>query len=193
MLEIYLLIIGLLVPLGLAKHGQRRRRKFRRYIKGNVDEFIVPTGLAAESLLTKDFQDVVTETTWVSSIEASYSLRNWTPTINAGPLLMGYAHSDYSDTEIETFIEQSTNWDQSNLVAQEVTKRKIKIIGQMNPADAIAETSVFKEGRIVKTKLNWMLSTGATIQFWVYNVGGAAVASSSPNLSQHGTAHLWPR
>lgn len=194
MLEIYLILIGILMPLGLAKHGRKgRRRKFRAYIRGGIDDIISFSGLGANTLVSAPVSDVVTESTWISSVVCNYSLNKWTPVAAAGPLLFGWAHSDYNDAEIEAYIEQSANWSVADLVSQEIAKRKIKIVGIINPAELATQSATFREGRMVTTKLNWMLHTGHNIDLWTYNTGTVAQITTTSVLQAHGHANLWPR
>jgi len=70
---------------------------------------------------------VVVESTWISSIKATWALSNFTSVTNVGPIMVGIAHSDYSATEIEEFIENANSWNEGDQVAQEVAKRRSEL------------------------------------------------------------------
>ncbi len=190
MLEILLTLVLL---LGLAKRG-KRRRKFRRYIRGTINEILSFSGLAASAIVTADFQDTVDDTTWVSSVKATYALNSHTQNRSSGPYLIVLAHSDYTDAEIEQWIELAGNWGQGDEIQKEISKRKIRIVGSIKGADNVAEgTSFIDDGRMVTTKLGWILSEGQTINLGVYNTGSAAQVTTTANLEVNGHANLWPQ
>ncbi len=103
MLEIIMTAIAL---LAMAK-GKPTRRRMGRYIRGNVDEELAMAGLASKDVVGAVFDETVNERTFVSSIVAAFALSNWTPIANAGPIIFGVAHGDYSDAEIEEWIENT--------------------------------------------------------------------------------------
>lgn len=166
-----------------------------RYLKGNVDESLSLGTLAAKTLISADFDEAVSERTFVTSLKALYALENYSPAAGIGPILVGIAHSDYSDAEIEEFIETVSSWDEGNLVeGMEVRRRLIRKIGIFSePSSATDETVVLNHGNPIRTKLNWMLRTGQTINLWAYNMGTAPVAQTVPVVHCQGHANLWPR
>lgn len=192
MLEIMLILIGVLIPLGLAKHTPRKR-KFRAYIKGRILQDIdLGITLGSQTIVTESVDDSPTEKTFITSVVCSYVLSDWTPGANKGPIMFGWALSDYSDAEISLNLTQNTAWDRGDEIAQEVGKRKVRVVGTFdNPVDSGA-ASKFAEGRQVKTKLNWMLQSGKTIKFWAFNLGSVAHATTNPNIHFSGHANLWP-
>ncbi len=171
----------------MAKRGGRRR-----YLKGRLDEDMTFAALASKTLVAQIIGDNVDERTLISSIKASYSMSDLTPGADIGPILFGVAHSDYSAAEIEAYIENSGSWAEGDLTQQEVANRKIRIIGQLQSITATEQT-VFNDGKPVTTKLNWILVQGATLDIWVYNLGGAPVATTTPNIQMQGHANLWPQ
>ncbi len=174
---------------GRAKHTTR----MTGYLKGNVDERLTFGGLAARTLIATAFDEVVIEKTLISSIKATYTMDKFTPVIDAGPIWVGIAHSDYTASEIEEVIENSGSWNQGDLVqSKEVAKRLVRKIGVFDtPADA-TQAYTLNDGIPIKTKLNWVLTTGKTLQIWVYNAGQAAVATTVPNVVALGHANLFP-
>jgi len=191
MLEI---IIVLLAALGMARKGRGKRgSRFRKYLRGSVDEGLLLTTIGANSLLSSDFDETVNERAFVSSIVASWSLANWTDIANAGPILVGIAHSDYTSSEIEAVIENTGSWNEGSLVEQEIAKRKIRIVGQFSGAASAADAQVLNDGKPIRTKCGWILNQGQTLKVWAYNTGTVAVATTVPFLHVQGHANLWPR
>ncbi len=168
--------------------AKKPKRKFRRYIRGGIEDNIELGTLGAKALISTPVSDVVTERTWLSSVVCSWTLTDFTNAADDGPILVGVAHSDYTDAEIEAFIEQSTSWDEGDLVSQEIARRKIRIIGSL--ATNISDASL-KDGEMVKTMCKWILTTGNNIDLWAYNQGSTALTDGAVvNVAGH--ANLFP-
>ncbi len=187
-------IAGLIVLVGAAKR-RRRRRKMGRYLRGNVDEEVSLATLATKDVVGAAFDETVNERTLVSSIDATYSLSNFTPGANIGPFVFGVAHGDYTDAEIEEYLELAGQWNEGNLVSsREVAKRLIRRIGVIGgEIDDAADIAMFNDGRPMKTKLNWILLQGQTIRLWAFNSGSANVATTAPSLVANGHVNLFPK
>ncbi len=182
--------MALLAALAAAK--RRKRRRMGRYIKGAVNEKTVVGTLAAATLVTTAFDESVTETALVSSIVATYAMQGVTATDNAGPILVGIAHEDYTAAEIEEYIENTGSWDEGNKIQQEVAKRLVRRIGMFTETGQDLSWMALNGGRPIKTKLNWILTTGKGLQLWAYNTGLAAMVGS-PDVLAEGHVNLWPR
>ncbi len=155
-------------------------------MKGNVDEVLALGTLAAATLISADFDEVVEEKMLVSSIVSTYSLRELTAASGAGPIVVGVAHSDYTDAEIEAWLETTDSWDQGDLVqGKEVRNRLIRRIG------IFGSSGVLNDGKPIKTRLNWLLRTGQTLSVWGYNRGASALATTDPQIVLEGHVNLW--
>ncbi len=177
--------------LALAKSG-RGKRRMGRYIKGNIDlDFALGT-LAPQDVVVSAIQDTVNERSLISSVVATYTLSGYTVIDNAGPIMVGVAHSDYSDAEIEAWIENSLSWDEGDLAAQEIANRKIRKIGMIPMVTSLA-SSPLNDGKPIKTRLNWIVNQGQSLKFWAYNHGTAALATTDPDMHVDGHANVWPR
>ncbi len=189
MLEALMIV---LILMSMAK--ARPKRKFRRYLAGQVDEELALGTLNAKVVVSAGFDQSVEERTWASSMRAIWSLENVTLTAGVGPVLVGVAHSDYTAAEIEAWIENTGSWSEGDLVSQEVAKRKIRKVGIFDDmVGGAAEINVLNEGRPIRTKLNWILTTGQSLQLWAYNLGTASFATTDPTVDVQGIVHLWPR
>ncbi len=194
MLEILVVIaVGAAIMVALAKRG-RGRRRMGKYLRGNIDENLSVGTLTAGTLISAVFDETVNERTLVSSIVASWTLSNMTPGEGIGPLVVGVAHSDYTDAEIEAYIENTGSWNEGSLVeSREVGKRLVRRVGQFPiPPDASGGV-VLNDGKPIKTKLNWIMTQGQTLRYWAYNQGTAAFATTDPDVRLQGHANLWPR
>lgn len=127
----------------------------------------------------------------MSSIVASWTLSNFTPVVNSGPLAVGYCHSDYSTPELEQYLENVDSWNEGNLVQQEIGRRKIRLVGIFEAPTAATESTVLNDGKPIKTKLNWLLSAGQTVNLFTYNLGSGSVSTTIPKVAVRGHANLW--
>jgi len=159
-------------------------------MKGNIQVDKAFATLAGKDLASA-ITNSVSDTTRVSSCKCIYAVGDLTEGTDVGPFLVGVAHSDYSDTEIEEFIENAGAWEIGNMVQREVAQRRIRIVGTINNKGGAAATNDLADGRPVTTKLGWVLEEAQSLRFWVYNTGNNAVATTIPNYKVFGHANLW--
>ncbi len=176
----------------MAKHPKRRMNS-GKYIRGEVDETLTLSTLAGKTLISALFDEVTSEQMRISSLDAAYSLGTYTPVLNAGPIMVGIAHSDYTDPEIEAWIETTGSWDRGDKIAQEIGRRLIRKIGVFEVPDNANDEVVLNDGKPIKTKLNWHLNTGKTLRLWSYNLGTAALSTTNPAVRAEGHANLWQK
>ncbi len=163
-----------------------------KYMRGTIDENLQLGALGSKVLISDTWDEAVEERTLISSIVATWSLDQLTAP--QGPIIFGVAHSDYSDAEIEAVIENAGSWAEGNKVSQEISKRLVRVIGTFAATlGSGAQDLNFADGKTVKTKLNWILTTGDTLKMWAYNVSGNPLATTDPALRANGHANLWAR
>jgi len=185
-------LLFLMILIMMAKKRGRGRRSMGRYIRGTVDEEIALGALAAKDVANSAFDEVVNERTLVSSIVAAYALQGYTLTTNDGPIMVGISHGDYSSAEIEAWIESTDSWNEGDLVAQEVAGRKIRRIGVFDTPQADTESLSLNDGKPIKTKLNWILNQGQTLNLWCYNMGAGPITTGATVQAQ-GHVNLFPK
>ncbi len=142
----------------MAKH------KYKGYRKLPVTEDVAGGTVAADDVTVTVPSEVMTEERRVLSAELSIAMEGLTA--GDGPIEVGVAHSDYTAAEIEEALEAAGAWDEGNLVAQEQAKRLVRRIGVLT-----GEETVLNEGQPIKTRLNWRIAIGDTIQYWLRNRG----------------------
>ncbi len=169
-----------------------KRRKFRKYLRGAVVINNALSTLAANTALSVNNADVLQEKAWLSSVVLRWSMDNFTLTANAGPILVGVAHSDYTTAEIEEWIENLASWESGDQIGQEVGRRKIRQVGIIRQPTGVGAAMTLNDGKPIKTKCGWQLVTGQTVKAWSFNMGTAALNTTSPNVSTEGHANLWP-
>ncbi len=187
-----ILVIGVIIAVAVATPMMARKMR-GTYVKGNIDLESNLGTLAGTTLQAIPAGDVVTERARVTSIDCTYSLSDYTPIADVGPVIVGVAHGDYSQAEIEEWVELVTGWDVGDRVSREVSSRLIRRIGVFDIGGNAVATDVhtLNDGKPIKTRLNWPLATGQTLDFWVYNSGTGAFATTTPDLGVKGHANLF--
>ncbi len=162
------------------------------YIRGNVNEQLQLGTLAAKTLISAVFDEVAVEKTFVSSIVGLWTIADMTEAAGDGPILVGVAHSDYTDSEIEAVIEATGSWDPGNKIQNEISKRLVRKIGTFAiEATGVIVSQTLNDGKPIKTKLNWSLTTGKSLKIWAYNMGTSSLGATDPTVTVEGHANLW--
>ncbi len=166
----------------------------KNYLRGNVDEELALTTLASKDVVGAAFDEVVDNPTFISSIQATYTLENLTETAGVGPVVCGVAHGSYTDAEIEEFLEQAGQWNRGNIVAtREISRRLIRQVGTFESPAVSLQKETLNDGRAIKTKLGWWLQEGQTLRLWAYNAGSVNIATTVPSLTVNGHVNLFAR
>ncbi len=167
MLEIFLLI-------GLIAAAKRRGGNKRRYSlrKVSLSNLLTISALASVDVEKFVLSSAVTGTVRVISVNLMYI---WGAlATNDGGCEFGLAHSDYTSTEIEECLEANASMDRGDKIANEQSNRLVRRVGVFPSHQSSGTTSEvgFNDGRPMKTRLNWVLSPGDTLNIWVRNGSG---------------------
>ncbi len=152
-------------------HGKRRRFNLRR-VRITAEQALAT--LASDTAL-------VTSTTGAGDIPYRAITMNLTwairdATQGEGPVTVGYAHSDYTVTEIKECLESQAAISQGDKVANERSKRLVRIVGVLN-----FDTNGFalNDGKPIKTRLNWLISVGDQVNIFIFNENNAALSTGA--------------
>ncbi len=160
--------------------AKRKPRSMRGFRKLPVDDAVLGGTLAADDVTSTALAGAVTESRRVSSAVLTWSLHDLT--VAQGPLVVGVAHSDYTAAEIEECLEATGAWDEGDKIAQEAGKRLVRVVGTFGDGTTDQELN---DGKPIKTRLNWLLATGDTLQLFIWNQGAALTTGSEVNASGH--------
>lgn len=158
---IFYLLIAVLA-IAMARKG--RNSRYSGYRKLPFTATTAAGTVNADDVTSTAIGATLTEERRILSMQASHSMRGITA--GDGPVAYGVAHSDYTAAEIEECLEALGAWDEGDLVAQEQSNRLVRQIGTFTEAEP-----TLNEGRPVKTRLNWLIASGDTLQFWILNGG----------------------
>ena len=102
-------------------------------------------------------------------------------TLGDGPVTVGYAHSDYSVTEIKECLEAFAAIDQGDKIARERANRLVRTVGTLGAGVVAGATSydVLNDGKPVSTKLNWLINIGDSVVLFAFNESTGALTTGS--------------
>ncbi len=120
--------------------------------------------LATDTLISESGGTAVTNRCKVTSIDVTVSMHNHT--VGEGPLIVGVAHSSYTDGQIEEWLEAINAWDEESKIIQEQSRRLCRVLYTLSGQNA---SEVANDGKFRKFRLNWWLGEGRALNFWAYN------------------------
>ncbi len=143
----------------MAKRKPKRRFSLRR-VRVTPEQALAT--LASDTALTSGITAAAVGTYRCVTAEMAWALTALTA--GEGPITVGYAHSDYSVTEIKECLEAFNAIDQGNKIAQEQSNRLIRIVGTLSETIA-----ALNDGKPIKTRLNWLITPGDQVNMFCYN------------------------
>jgi len=171
--------------MALPVFAAKRRRKRARLLKGVVTETLAIGALAANDAIGDNYDQTTEERSFMLSQEATWAIVNHTA--GEGGIIVGVAHSDYTDAEIEEFLEVSDSWNEGNLIDQERSNRgrRIKIVGIFSGDKS---DDVLNDGKPIKTSLKFTLTSAQTLKLFAYNTSAAVLTTGTILVV---TGHVW--
>ncbi len=171
------LILVAMLLVSLAHKGKPRRR--RALIVGSINFTLALSTLNDQTLISGTLGSNPGTETFLLSIKATWSLDNGVK--GEGPIVVGVAHEDYTDAEIEAWIENTGSWAPFNLVQREIAQRKIRLVGSFtnDSGSATLSTESLNEGRPIKTICRWANSDTQSLKVWAFNKAGGNLTGAA--------------
>ncbi len=164
----------------MAKRRPKRRFNLRKVNTSPAQPLLTLGGV---TVLTTDLIPAADGAYRLVSVSLTHSVLTLTAT--EGPITVGFAHSDYSVTEIKECLEAQSAISLGDKVAQEQANRLVRIVGEI-----ATERPMLNDGNPVKTKLNWMITIGDTVKLFAYNNNSGALTTGA---IQNAMGHVWIR
>ncbi len=170
-------------------YGKKSYHKSFRLRKVAMTPALAVGALATLDVISGAGTSATTNTLRIISIEQAWSISDVGASIDDN-FQFGVAHSDYSAAEIEECLEATSSMDLGNKVENERANRLVRMIGTLtwDGAGAVDGGMKFNGGRPMKTRLNWLMSIGDTLNVWVRN-GSGTVYTTGAILT--GIGNLW--
>ncbi len=110
----------------------------------------------------------------IVSLQTTWSLKNLTA--GEGPIVVGYAHGDYTVGEIKEFIESATSINIGDKIAGEQANRLVRRVGVFS---GVGTEETLNNGMPIKTRLNWAIPIGKTFNMFAYNDSGGTLTTGA--------------
>ncbi len=165
----------------MANKPKRRRRSGRNFTSLRFGGLLALGSLGSNAAVLNGLQDgsLLTEDLFVMSVDGTWSLDNYTNVLADGPVTCGYAHSDYSATEVQEALQVNL-LGPGTKIEQERLRRLVRVVGTFNQGVAGGvQFQTLNDGRPIRTKLNWMINDGFTINQFAFNEGSGALTTGA--------------
>ncbi len=156
----------------MAKKPYRKRKFNLRRVR--FDAQIALATVANQVVVTSGLTGTSANPYRCKSVKVTWNLKNLTA--GEGPILFGYAHSDYTVAEIKECLEVGTSIDQGDKVALEQAQRLVRLVGSFRGLNSEEE---FNNGLPKKTKLNWKIGIGDEVSMFIYNDSGSTLTTGA--------------
>ncbi len=127
--------------------------------------------------------DAPSQAYWCQSVEVAVAMEGHTAT--EGPITVGVAHGDYAASEIEEWLENASGFTKGDMIAQEVSRRKIRVIGSFSGLDT---NKSLNNGDAFKTRCGFILEEGKSLKQWAYNQDTGALTTGT-EITMTGVIH----
>jgi len=88
--------------------------------------------------------------------------------------MIGYAFSDYTVAEVKECLESQASIAPGGKIENERANRLVRIVGAFPGA---AADEVLNDGKPIKTRLNWSIPIGDSVDIFAYNEGGSTLTT----------------
>ncbi len=164
----------------MAKKPRRRRRFSLRGVR--ITPELALSTLASDTALASGLTGNGDAPYRCMSIKQVWTLSGLTA--GEGPVTVGFAHSDYTVTEIKECLEAQASVSAGNMVVREQADRKVRVVGVLGPE----ANSQLNDGKPISTKLNWLIPVGIEVRMFAFN---ESTASLTTGAVLNGVGRMW--
>ncbi len=175
---------ALLLMPAMAKRRRRRWNPNNQVVQ--IREDLQLGALLGSTLIAGALASNSDEEYQAISYKGTYALTDLTA--GEGPITVGIAHGDYSAAEIEEWYESQTAMTRASLVINEHSRRMCRIVGTFA---GNLPNEVLNDGKPIRTKLNWHIPSGSTLDLWAYNAGDGTLTTSAEVNTRGGLFLRW--
>ncbi len=113
------------------------------------------------------------EDLFIISIDALWSLRDLTP--GEGPIEVGFSHDDLSTSEVQEALNAELV-DPDDIITRERARRPVRRVGMFS---GLAESEVLNDGRVLRSRIKFMIGDGHTMNVYALNRSGATLTTGA--------------
>ncbi len=167
------------------KTGRARKFNLR---KVRISSEVAVGALATLDVATLAITNAVKNQMRLMSLNCSYTWVDIQQITDDG-LEFGVAHGAYTSAQVEECLEAFGAIDKGDKLVQEKSNRLVRSIGTFAAiTTAVGGGVAFNDGRKIKTKLNWLMIEGDTLNLWVRNLSGVIYVTGS---TLNASGELW--
>ncbi len=178
MIEIVLLLASFVL---MAKRNPKRKRAFNLRAVRASPSLALGT-LASVTAIAGPVYGNADGAYRIMSLSGTWSTENHTA--GEGPIVVGFAHGDYTVTEIKEFIESGASISIGNKIANEQANRLIRRVGTFS---GLLTEETLNDGKVIKTRLNWAIPIGTNLNMFAYFDGSDANLTTGTFVRFNGT------
>ncbi len=180
MLEIFLIVMGIFIPLGMMARKARKRRN-SGFVAIPFDDDLALGALASNAVVLGGvFGANLLEDLYVISADLTAVVTDLTAG-QGDQLTIGFSHEDYSAAEVAENLNVQLLGPGSK-IEQEQARRLVRRTGSMMPIDQAATQAkmIGRDGsHLTRTKLKFVVQSGHDLDIWVMNRSGAALTTGA--------------
>ncbi len=170
MLEWFLIMIGVFIPLGMAVHKRRSRKGF---VVIPVNASITLSTLASADVIAASLIPALGEDFFAISADLQWSIRSLTA--GEGPLSVGVSHGDYTVGELKEHLDLQFA-DPDDKIAQE---QKRRLVRRSAVFAGLASEESINNGNMKRIKIKIRLGDTQTLDIWCHNLSGATLTTGA--------------
>ena len=167
MLEI---LVSILATLFLAKHTGSRGRYNLHRVRVTTEKALAT--LASDTALKQTLTGTSSSEYRLVTAKIAWALVGLTA--GEGPITVGFSHSDYTVLEIKECLESQSSISQGDKIATEQANRLVRVVGILSEAN-----SSLNDGRPIKTRLNWRVQIGQSVDIFIWNESTGALTTGA--------------
>ncbi len=161
------------------------RKRSRKNFVAIPYKFTIALGTLANGIVISIPFQTLGEDLYIISVDAAWSLRNLTA--GEGPISVGFAHGDYSVTEIKEALDAEVT-DPDDKIAMERSRRQVRVVGSF---PGLNTEEVLNHGNKLRQKIGFSIGDGHFLQGWAQNDSGNANLTTGANVLISG--HIYGR
>ncbi len=155
----------------MAKHQKRGRRRNSKFFVYPVETTLSLGSLSADAVLLSALTAFGITKVRLISADLTWSRKG--ATVNEGPVRVGLANNNLAIGEVAEKLDARPT-SQTDIIAMERSRRPVRDAGAFQGENA---NETLNDGKVIRTKLGFVLDEGAELSIFVRNKSGASLTT----------------